>query len=209
MYRPFIDLHVHSKDSIGTEDRFVISERARELGLSISFCDGQEAGEGHFISFSKKHELKEALKKAKFPLYNILVPRSNDAFKQALTIKPSIIETILSPTRAKFMATKGSWLEFPLTPLYGTRGLERVKVLRKIDKNLKYARKYRVPFIITSMARSSYDLRTTHQIHALLRTLGFTREEILNGTYIEPEKIREEMAHRIEGRFISEHVRLA
>ncbi len=199
----FLDLCVYSADSVGRDSRSVLEARAKELGSDIRFCDG--AGDGLEIVFDKQSDLKKQLKPA---LYTVLEPRSDDATSAAMHVTHAVIRTRLTPVLAKAMASNGSSIELSLAPLIGTFGVKRTRALGLIRTNLKYARKYGVQIIATTGAKSSYGLRTPHQVYELLRVLGLTEAEARTAMYESPRNVvlHGELAAR--GKAISENVRL-
>ncbi|MDY0387728.1 MAG: ribonuclease P protein component 3 [Methanolobus sp.] len=80
-------------------------------------------------------------------------------------------------------------ISFDLGDIIHYRGGKRVKALSNFRKNLKLVRKYDVPFLLSSNARSCYDLRAPRELIALAGLFGMTREEAICGLSTTPESI--------------------
>lgn len=80
-------------------------------------------------------------------------------------------------------------ISFDLGDIISYRGGRRVKALSNFRKDLKLVRKYDVPFLLTSNARSCYDLRAPQELIALAGLFGMTREEAICGLSATPESI--------------------
>jgi RNase P/RNase MRP subunit p30 len=201
----FLDLCVYSADSVGRDIRSVLEARATELGSSIRFCDGAGASDGLEIVFEKQSDLKKQLKPA---LYTVLEPRSDDAASAAMRVTHTVIRTRLNPVLARAMANNNCSIELSLAPLIGTFGVKRTRALGLIRTNLKYARKYGVQILATTGAKSSYGLRSPHQVYELLKVLGLTEDEARTAMYTNPLNVILHGERAASGKVISDDVRL-
>ncbi len=200
----FLDLHVHSSQSTGVDTREELEGFSNFLGTQIRFCD-DAAGDGVEIASASKADFKR--RPAKAP-YLILRPLSNESAVAAVRVKNAILNMALTPTLAKSMHKNRCSTEICLSAILGSSGISRIKAIKGIRKNMKYARKYNVPIVVTSGAKSVYGLRSPHQTYELLRTLGLTDEEVKEGMFGTPLSILKSGMDRVEGRLISAEVRV-
>lgn len=80
-------------------------------------------------------------------------------------------------------------IEYNLDSIIETRGTRRVRALAGFRHNLKLARKYGAPVILTSNARSVYGLRAPGEMIALASLFGMTVEESVAALSTVPEEI--------------------
>lgn len=97
-------------------------------------------------------------------------------------------------------------ISFDLGILVHSRGGSRVQALANNRKNLKLVRKYDVPFILTSNARSCFDLRAPRELAALATLFGMSAEEAMSGLTATPLSII--ARNRPPAGYISEGVQL-
>ena len=65
----------------------------------------------------------------------------------------------------------------------------RANVIASFKEILKFHRKFQFPLILTTDTKYIYDVRSTRDIVALFKAIGFTNEEICNGFYKYPKEI--------------------
>ena len=65
----------------------------------------------------------------------------------------------------------------------------RANVISSFKEILMFHRKFKFPLILTSDSKSIYDVRSTRDIAAFFKSIGFTNEEIYNGFYYYPKQI--------------------
>ena len=65
----------------------------------------------------------------------------------------------------------------------------RANVIASFKEILKFHRKFQFPLILTTDTKYIYDVRSTRDIVALFKAIGFTNEEIYNGFYKYPKEI--------------------
>ena len=65
----------------------------------------------------------------------------------------------------------------------------RANVISSFKEILMFHRKFKFPLILTTDSKSIYDVRSTRDIVAFFRSIGFNDEEIYNGFYYCPKKI--------------------
>ncbi|TQD26257.1 ribonuclease P protein component 3 [Methanolobus vulcani] len=95
----------------------------------------------------------------------------------------------LNHVLAKSASDNNVAISFDLGEVIVHRGGKRVRTLSNFRKDLALVRKYNVPFILTSNARSCYDLRAPRELIALAGLFGMTKEEAVYGLSTIPESI--------------------
>jgi RNase P/RNase MRP subunit p30 len=205
MGKRFLDLHVHSSNSNGANNRADLESHAQALGTEILYCDGNSTEDGLEISFGSRSDLKKRNKSA---LYRILKPLSKDAQNAAVRTKHSIIRVRLTPTLAKLMQKNNCAIEVCLSSLIGSKGIQRIRAIKEIKLNLKYVRKYGVAMVTTTGAKSVYGLRSPYQVYELLKVLGFTEDEAKTAMYENPRRIVGYGREKLEKKRVSEQVRI-
>lgn len=65
----------------------------------------------------------------------------------------------------------------------------RANVIASFKEILKFHRKFKFPIILTTDSKSLYDMRSTRDIVAVFKCIGFTNEEIYNGFCKYPQEI--------------------
>jgi len=80
-------------------------------------------------------------------------------------------------------------IEFDMGSIIRLRGSARVRALAELRHNLKLARKYGTPVLLTSNAQSIYDLRAPREMIALASIFGMTTEEAIAALSTVPEEI--------------------
>lgn len=65
----------------------------------------------------------------------------------------------------------------------------RANVIASFKEILKFHRKFQFPLILTTDTKYIYDIRSTRDIVAFFKAIGFTNEEIYNGFYKYPKEI--------------------
>lgn len=88
--------------------------------------------------------------------------------KDPLDQKSSGIDDVM----ARFMAERGIAIEICLSELLSCYGVVRAQVMGRMRQNIKLARKYKTPIIITSGARDIYGMRAPQDLYSLGITLG-------------------------------------
>jgi ribonuclease P/MRP protein subunit RPP1 len=90
---------------------------------------------------------------------------------------------------AKLAADHGVALAFSLYPIIRFKGGARVRTLSAYRANFALVRKFEVPYVITSGALSSYDLRDVHAAVALCRLFGMNETDAIRGLSEYPSNI--------------------
>lgn len=95
----------------------------------------------------------------------------------------------LNHVLAKAAADNGVALDFNTDAFIMERGGSRIRILTAMRRNVRLARKYGVHMIITSNARSHYDLRGPREMMALGMLAGMTQHEALHALSSVPQAI--------------------
>jgi len=85
----------------------------------------------------------------------------------------------LNHVLSKAAADNGVAIDFNIDALIRHRGGSRVRILSALRQNARLAHKFDIPMVITSNARSHYDLRGPREMMALGMLMGMTMEEAL------------------------------
>lgn len=89
----------------------------------------------------------------------------------------------------KAAADNGVAIDFNIDAITMQKGGSRVKALTAMRQNVRLARKFSAPMIITSNARSHYDLRKPREMMALAMLVGMTMDEALHSLSDVPSDI--------------------
>ena len=65
----------------------------------------------------------------------------------------------------------------------------RANVIASFKEILMFHRKFNFPLILTTDSKSLYDIRSTRDMVAFFKSIGFTNQEIINGFYHYPKQI--------------------
>ena len=65
----------------------------------------------------------------------------------------------------------------------------RARVISSFKEIMMFHRKFKFPLILTTDSKSIYHVRSTRDIAAFFKSVGFSDEEIYNGFYYYPKKI--------------------
>ena len=90
---------------------------------------------------------------------------------------------------ARLAADRGVAIEFSLFPLVHGRGGARVRALSAFRANFALVRKYGAPYVITSGALSSYDLRDVRGAIAVAGLFGMREADAVRGLAEHPAGI--------------------
>lgn len=90
---------------------------------------------------------------------------------------------------ARSAADRGVALEFDVGSMIRHRGGKRVLAMSELRQRLMLARKFKVQMVLTSGARSFYDIRGPKELIALANLVGMTNEEAVDAMIISPAAI--------------------
>ncbi len=125
---------------------------------------------------------------------NILIATGGDEELNLSAAESEGLDILLQPAKfnhiiAKAASDNSITLGFNTGSLIKMRTEARVKELRAMKTNLKYARKYGIKMILTCDVYSLYDLRSPREIAALSGLFGMTPKEAVDAMSTTPEWI--------------------
>jgi len=100
-------------------------------------------------------------------------------------------EGVLNHVLVRYAAENSIAIDFNINGIIYNRRGERARIIGKMRDNLRLARKYRAPKILTSNAHSVYDLRAPREMIALAALFGMTKEEATSALSDIPREILE------------------
>ncbi len=106
-----------------------------------------------------------------------------------LSLPFGIKDSGLDHVIAKSAADRGIALEFDVGSLIRYRGGKRVHALSELEQRLMLARKFKVHMVLTSGARSIYDIRGPRELIALASLFGMSKEEAIEAMTLTPTAI--------------------
>ncbi len=92
---------------------------------------------------------------------------------------------------AKIAKKNNVAIELNFRSFLAENGLGQIRVMEHFKNNIKLARKYGVKLIITTGAKSIYDIRSPREIYAFFEYIGMSREELLKAMIYNPKEIVE------------------
>jgi len=107
-----------------------------------------------------------------------------------------------------FMAERNIAAEFNINNLLHTNGALRSQILGRMRQNVKIARKSGVNIILTSGAKSLWDMRAPRQVIALGRTMGMTEKEAKDAVVKNPALLMKKSQDRKNDDIITEGVQV-
>ncbi len=140
------------------------------------------------------HHLRQIVQKHRAKVCVLSVHGGNEKINRAALESP-LVDILAHPGERlnqvlmRFAAENQVAIEFNLDSIIKLRGKERVRVLAIFRHNLKLARKYDAPMILTSNAQSVYDLRAPREMIALASVFGMTEDEGIASLSTVPEEI--------------------
>lgn len=192
----FYDLNIHPSDSSTIELAF----EAKRLGYSgiavtSSTIPEKEALPPNFSIYRcielscKPSRLREEIKKHKGS--DILIAIGGDESLNRAAVETEGLDILMQPSQfnnvlAKAASDNSIAIGFALGAIIHLRGDARVRELSIMRTNLKHARKYKLSTVLTSSARSLYDLRAPREMAALAGIFGMTSKEAVEAMSAAP-----------------------
>ncbi|WP_456474204.1 RNase P subunit p30 family protein [Candidatus Pyrohabitans sp.] len=200
----FIDLHVHSLCSRGVDSPARLLEEARILGVTPGLCDGVAHGDalsGVEIEAENKRKLAAAIRRS-WQKFDYVVVHGGRAVINRAAVSDPRVDILAHPYLGRRdsgidavvarQATQNQVaIEIDLSTIIVSRGIARVRHLQKVRRILLLSRKYGFDVVVTSRAKSRYELRSTREAEAVLLSTGFTPEEVRRALEAVPGKILE------------------
>ncbi len=190
----FYDLNVHSTPECENSPETLVSVAKRYGYTAIAITNhsnswSEAPGEGIIrgveIVVDKILDLKKKIRNYRPKVDVLLVHGGNPKVNRA-AVENSDVDILAHPSRyinhvlAKSAAENEVAIDFNLDALIYTRAISRVSALSAFQTNLKLARKFGVLTVLTSGARSKYDLRSPREMIALAGLFGMSEKEAVN-----------------------------
>jgi ribonuclease P/MRP protein subunit RPP1 len=189
----FYDLNVHSSPECEDSPEMLASVAKRYGYAAIAITNhsnlwSEATGEGIIsgveIVVDKISGLKKKIRDYRSKVDVLLVHGGDPKINRA-ALENSDVDVLAHPSRyinhvlAKSAAENEVAIEFNLDALIYARGISRVKALSALQTNLKLARKFGVLMVLTTGARSKYDLRAPREMIALAGLFGMSEDEAI------------------------------
>lgn len=193
----FFDLNVHAypETDVPVEELLRVAKRYGYAGIAITNHDEimkenlvpNSIFRGVEIRANSFSELKRKIKHHRGKVSLLAVHGGNAKINRA-ALEDSRVDILAHPCGEKgegelnhvlvrYAAENGVAIDFNLNAIIQSRRGDRARILLKMRENLKLVRKYKAPMILTSNARSIYDLRAPREMIALAALFGMRKEE--------------------------------
>jgi len=150
-----------------------VQETAKKFGFSGI---GIILPEKNLDSESTGVELKDSKKAVKFRGMYVVAVSSQDPAVARKAMENSRVDIIFckeaNHVMIKIARKNNVAIGFDFSELLHTFGRNRVEILSQYEALAKLVRKYKVPFVLTSGARSRWDLRSPSDLEAFGRLIG-------------------------------------
>ncbi len=193
----YFDLNVHAfpETKASAEELLRVAKRYGYAGIVITNHDDvvQERSDsnnlftGVEIRAQSVVELKRKIKLHWGNVALVAVHGGNEKINRAAVENPKVDilahpsgekgEGGLNHVLVRYAADNGVAIDFNMNALIHNRRGDRARIIGKMRENLKLVRKFNAPAILTSHARSVYDLRAPREMIALASLFGMTKEE--------------------------------
>ena len=112
----------------------------------------------------------------------ILIARGGDEEFNRAAVETAGLDILLQPAKFNHILAKAAYdnsiaIGFNLGSIIRLRGEARIRELRTMRTNLRYARKYGLPMLLTGTPSSRYDIRSPREMAALACLFGMTERE--------------------------------
>ena len=194
----FYDLYVHPGRSSPIAGIASVAQRFGYSGIAVTVPEitGNEGIPQDFSIYRavdiscKPSRLREEIKKYKNGS-DILVVAGGDEEINRAAAESEGLDILMQPAQfnnviAKTASDNSIAIGFDVGSLIRLRGDARVRELVIMRTNLKHARKYNLPMILTSNARSVHDFRQPREMAALACLFGMEKEEAVNAMSAAP-----------------------
>lgn len=151
----------------------------------------------------KPSKLRDEIKKYKDSV-DILIARGRDEETARAAVETERLDILLQPVKfnnvlGKIASDNSIALGFDIGSIIHTRGDDRVREMRIMRTNLKYARKYDLQMVLTCEPYSTYDFRSPREMAALGGLFGMSPEEAVEAMSAVPlEIMRKKSAGHIQ-----------
>ena len=140
------------------------------------------------------HHLRQMIRRYRTQVSVLAVHGGNEKINRA-ALESQDVDILAHPSKSlnhvlmRLAAENRVAIEFNLDSMIKVRGRVRVQALTDFRHNLKLARKYGAPVILSSNAQSIYDLRAPREMIALATIFGMTVDEAIEALSTVPEAI--------------------
>jgi ribonuclease P/MRP protein subunit RPP1 len=193
----FFDLNVHAypETDAQVEDLLRVAKRYGYAGIGITNHDAMVQVElkspflftGVEIRAHSVLELKRKITHYWGKVLLLAVHGGTDKLNRA-AVEDARVDILVHPSgergegglnhvSVRYAAENGVAIDFNVGALIHTRRGERARILSTMHEQLKLARKYQAPMIVTSNAHSLYDLRAPREMIALAALFGMSKDE--------------------------------
>lgn len=213
----FFDLHIHSESEslerllrvtsrygysyiavLEEDERFTGRRTQKEAGGKPQLLRGVE------IQAKDVAELHKKIRKYRRSV-DILAVRSGDDAVNRAALKDSRVDFLahieggdeLNHVAMRYAAESGVAVEFNAVSIINSRRGSRSRILQRASEMLKLARKYDASIILTSGARTLYELRAPRELMAVARLFGMEREEALKALTETPLRVLRRKEERV------------
>jgi ribonuclease P/MRP protein subunit RPP1 len=196
----FYDFNVHlipeSQDSL-----IIFASEAKRYGYSgIAVVNSKlDEAENILLGFSihsaieiscKPSKIRDEIKKYRGSA-EILIARGGDEEFNRAAVETAGLDILLQPAKFNHVLAKAAYdnsigIGFNLGSLIRLRGEVRIRELKMMRMNLKYARKYGLAMLLTCTPSSRYDIRSPREMAALASLFGMTEEEAVGAMSAAP-----------------------
>ncbi|MHC1600380.1 MAG: ribonuclease P protein component 3 [Candidatus Methanospirareceae archaeon] len=193
----YFDLNVHAypETEASVEELLRVAKRCGYTGIAITNHDNivnenmasNSLFSGVEIQAHSVFDLKRKVKLHRSKVSLLAVHGGNDKINRAAVENPKVDvlahpcgekgEGGLNHVLVRYAAENSVAIDFNMNAIIQSRRGDRARILGKMRENLKLVRKYNAPMILTSHARSIYDLRGPREMIALAALFGMSKEE--------------------------------
>ncbi len=198
----YFDLNVHIPEGSSIEEYLCIARRLGYSGLAITgpdtvvpvehpvSVDGFGVLSGVEIRTDNVSKLHGAIGRYRDKVDVLVVAGGSEAMNRAAVSNAGVDvligldtgpESGFNQVLAKEASQNQVAISFDIGHIIHSKGGSRVQALGNCRRNLQLVRKYNVPFIITSSARSCYDLRAPRELGAVAKLFGMSAQEVTRG----------------------------
>jgi ribonuclease P/MRP protein subunit RPP1 len=208
----FYDLNVHCVHENGNtlEEIVAVARRLGYSGIAITnpdnmkqvvpsaILDGFEVISGVEIRTDNASKLHGIVSKFRDRVDILVVSGGSESINRAAVENPGVDLLVnlniaqdngFNQVLAKAAGENRVAISFDIGDLIHLRGGNRVQALINYGKNLQLIRKYDVPFLLSSNARSCFDMRAPREMAALAALFGMSAEEAMAGLTTIPHSI--------------------
>ena len=163
------------------------------------------------LKAKRENELKTAVRRVRNQAVVVMIDAGDVSVARAaaeMSDVDIISHAFVDQTTARDAAKNNVALEVNLRDILQVYGMKRANLLSKLNFNLRLARKYKTPIVLTTGAKTIYDMRTPKQIQLFAEAIGFKKDEAKKAIFTTPKKIVETNRKKLSGKIVSEGVEI-